>query len=151
MAVRPHGKSATRAGGLALGHGGGGDPLGVSSSGSGSTARSARSSSSDRGDCVFRGKSATTLEGVASAGRCARRRSPERFAGDSPLERAGFEQSVPLTKEWYPRNCRDDAAIRCTGDARFRGPVKEHGLALLSPCGRSLPLGVEFALDAFFV
>src|SRR5437588_5192419 len=94
MAVRPHGKSATRAGGLALGHGGGGDPLGVSSSGSGSTARSARSSSSDRGDCVFRGKSATTLEGVASAGRCARRRSPERFAGDSPLEGDGFEPSV---------------------------------------------------------
>jgi hypothetical protein len=29
-------------------------------------------------------------------------------------------------------------------------PVKEHGLALLSPCGPSLPLGVGFALDAFF-
>src|SRR5438270_12171650 len=49
------------------------------------------------------------------------------------------------------RNCRDDAAIRCTGDARFRGPVKAHGLALLSPCGPSLSVGVGFALDAFFV
>ena len=29
-------------------------------------------------------------------------------------------------------------------------PVKEHGLALLSPCGPSLSLGVGFALDAFF-
>ncbi len=29
-------------------------------------------------------------------------------------------------------------------------PVKECGLALLSPCGPSLFLGVEFALDAFF-
>jgi hypothetical protein len=44
----------------------------------------------------------------------------------------------------------DDVAIRCTGDAKFRVPVKELGLALLSPCGPSLSLGVGFALDAFF-
>src|SRR5207237_4856412 len=44
----------------------------------------------------------------------------------------------------------DDAVIRCTGDARFRVPVKELGLALLSPCAPSLSLGVGFALDTFF-
>ena len=76
---------------------------------------------------------------------------PARFAPGSRLEKAGFEPSVPSYKGVESRrNCRDDAAIRCTGDARFRVPVKEHGLDLLSPCGPSLSLGVGFALDAFF-
>jgi hypothetical protein len=62
-----------------------------------------------------------------------------------------FEGLVNLYGDAVRGSARpDDAAIRCTGDARFRAPVKESGLALLSPCGPSLSLGVGFALDAFF-
>ena len=41
--------------------------------------------------------------------------------------------------------------VRSSGDVRFCLPVKgRHDLALLSPCGPSLILGVELPLDAFF-
>jgi hypothetical protein len=82
-----------------------------------------------------------------------------RFATDSPLEGDGFEPSVPGDTPWvpswkmsiilqslpagYPEY--DAAGMLCSGSRK-----REHGLAPLSPCGPSLILGVELALDAFF-
>ena len=79
-------------------------------------------------------------------------RAPKvRFATGLTAGGSGIRTISPSSEGMNGYGGTVETFCRCTRDGNFRVLVKECGLALLSPCGPSLFLGVELALDASFL